>query len=145
MEFLRPIIWHIVQSDLICQTWLATSPNGNIFRVFGPCAGINRSPLNSLYKGHWHGCFMFYLICAWINGWVNNHETRDCWCHRDVIVMEIIYNGTHTRVWSKYWCWCCSEILQNKLIEVCSDFWSFEKQTFPQYFTVWRHYKAIEM
>ena len=33
---------------------------------------------------------MFSLICAWINGWVNNHETGDLRRHRthnDVIVM----------------------------------------------------------
>ena len=33
---------------------------------------------------------MFYLICVWINGWVNNRETGDLRCHHahyDVIVM----------------------------------------------------------
>ena len=36
--------------------------------------GIHRSPVNSLHKGQWRGALMFSLICAWINGWVNNSE-----------------------------------------------------------------------
>ena len=40
--------------------------------------GIHRWPVNSPQKGQWRGALMFSLICAWINGWVNN---------RDVIVM----------------------------------------------------------
>ena len=34
--------------------------------------GIHRSPVNSPHKGQWRGALMFSLICAWINGWVNN-------------------------------------------------------------------------
>ena len=35
---------------------------------------------------------MFYLICAWINGWVNSIKSGDLRCHRahyDVIVMPL--------------------------------------------------------
>ena len=35
------------------------------------------SPVNSLHKGQWRGAFMFSLICAWINLWVNNREAGD--------------------------------------------------------------------
>ena len=48
------------------------------------CAG------NSLVTGQWRGTLMFSLTCAWINGWVNNHEAGDLRRHRahyDVIVM----------------------------------------------------------
>ena len=34
---------------------------------------------------------MFFLICVWINGWVNNHEAGDLRRYRDhydVIVMN---------------------------------------------------------
>ena len=52
--------------------------------------GIHRWPLNSPHKGQWQGALMFSLICAWINGWVNNREASDlrrhC-AHYDVIVM----------------------------------------------------------
>ena len=36
--------------------------------------GIHRSPVNSPHKGQRRGALMFSLICAWINGWVNNSE-----------------------------------------------------------------------
>ena len=52
--------------------------------------GIHRSPVNSPHKGQWRGALMFSLTCAWINGWVNNHEAGDLRRHRayyDVIVM----------------------------------------------------------
>ena len=48
---------------------MMTSSNGNISRVTGP---------------------YFFLICAWINGWVNNRDTGDLRRHRahyDVVVM----------------------------------------------------------
>ena len=51
--------------------------------------GIHRSPVNSPHKGQWRGALMFSLICARINGWVNNGETGDLRRHRahyDVIV-----------------------------------------------------------
>ena len=51
---------------------MMTSSNGSIFRVTGPL---------------WRGALM---ICAWINGWVNNRETGDLrrhQTHHDVIVM----------------------------------------------------------
>ena len=51
---------------------------------------IHRSPVNSPHKGQWRGALMFTLICARINGWVNNREAGDLRCnpaHYDVIVM----------------------------------------------------------
>ena len=52
--------------------------------------GIHRSPVNSAHKGQWHGAMIFSLVCAWINGWVNNNEAGDLRRHRahyDVTVM----------------------------------------------------------
>ena len=49
------------------------------------CAGI--SPV---HKGQWRGALMFSLICAWINGSVNNREAGDLRryrAHYDVTVM----------------------------------------------------------
>ena len=51
--------------------------------------GIHRSPVNSPHKGQWHRA----LICAWINGWVNNREVGDLRRRRadyDVIVMYYV-------------------------------------------------------
>ena len=53
--------------------------------------GIHRSPVNSTHKGQWRGALMFSLICARINGWVNNGEAGDLRRYRvhcDVIVMK---------------------------------------------------------
>ena len=59
--------------------------------------GIHRSPVNSPHKGQWRGAFMFSLICARINGWVNNHEVGDLRSHHthyDVIVMSVSVTRT---------------------------------------------------
>ena len=56
--------------------------------------GIHRSPLNSPHKGQWHGALMFSLICARINGWVNNREAGDLRRHQahcDFIVMPVAF------------------------------------------------------
>ena len=50
---------------------------------------------NSPHKSQWRGAFMFSLICAWIEDWVNNLEAGDLGCHRvhyGVVVMK--GNGT---------------------------------------------------
>ena len=61
------------------------------FRRYWPfVCGIHRSPVNSPHKGQWCGALMFSLICAWIHGWVNNHEAGDLRCnhtHYDITVM----------------------------------------------------------
>ena len=52
--------------------------------------GIHRSPVNSPHEGQWRVSLMFSLICARINGWVNNREAGDLRRHRahyDVTVM----------------------------------------------------------
>ena len=52
--------------------------------------GIHRSPVNSRHKGQWRGDLVFSLICAWINGRVNNGEAgvlRRCRLHVDFTVI----------------------------------------------------------
>ena len=54
--------------------------------------GIHRSPVNSPHKGQWRGALKFSLICARMNGWVNNREAGDLRRHQahcDVIVMRV--------------------------------------------------------
>ena len=68
---------------------MMTSSNGNIFWLF--VWGIHQSLVNSPHKGQWRGAFMFSLVCAWINGWVNNREAGDLRRHRihyDVTVIK---------------------------------------------------------
>ena len=69
--------------------------------------GIHRSPVNSPHKGQWCWALMFSLICARINGWVNNREAGDLRCHRahyDVIVMfRLLFDSTVLRSVSIIW------------------------------------------
>ena len=48
--------------------------------------GIHRSP----HKGQWRGALMFSLICARINGWVNNGEAGDLRRHRAHYVVIVM-------------------------------------------------------
>ena len=55
--------------------------------------GIHRSPVNSPYKGQWCGALVFPSICAWINGWIINHEADNLRRHRahyNIIVMSCL-------------------------------------------------------
>ena len=78
------------------------SSNGNIFPPYWPFVrGIHRPPVNSPQKGQWRGALMFPLICAWINGWVNNREAGDLRRHRahyDITVMSRRHFLTRYRV-----------------------------------------------
>ena len=51
------------------------------YALLAICAG--NSPVNSPHKGQWRGASMFSLICACINGWLNNHEAGDLRRHRE--------------------------------------------------------------
>ena len=54
--------------------------------------GIHRSTVTSSHKGQWRVALKFYLICTWINDWVNHREAGELRRHRahyDVIVMQI--------------------------------------------------------
>ena len=77
----------------------------NVSAKYQPfCSGlipVHQSPVNSPHKGQWRGALVFSLICAWINGWVNNREAGDLrrnHAHYDVNVME--------NQWSS-WCQLC--------------------------------------
>ena len=53
---------------------------------------VGNSPVNSTHKGQWCGALIFSLICARINGWVNNREAGYLRCHHahyDIIVMKL--------------------------------------------------------
>ena len=68
------------------------------------CAGNSPVTVNSPHKGQWRGAFMVSLICAWINGWVNNRETGDLrrhYAHYDVIVTIQTYIH-HTYILHQY-------------------------------------------
>ena len=84
---------HTVPSGLVCTLWLGCPKSGNYavhpfhewkyFLRYWPFVWrIHRSPVNSPHKGQWCGALMFSLICAWINGWVNNRTAGDLRHHR---------------------------------------------------------------
>ena len=67
----------------------------------------SRSPVNSPHKGQWREALMFYLICAWMDGWVNNGEAGDLRRHRahyDVTVMLLGFpqHTTDSTTYIKY-------------------------------------------
>ena len=68
--FLNENAWTLIKHDDVTK-W-------KHFPCYWPFVrGIHRSPVNSPRKVQWHGALMFPLICAWINGWVDNHEVGD--------------------------------------------------------------------
>ena len=75
--------------------------------------GNHRSPVNFFKKGKWRGALMYSLICAWINGWVNNQEVCDLRRHRahyDVMLMKTIVNAVENNIWCAYFLlynWFC--------------------------------------
>ena len=68
------------------------------FRFTGPLWGESIShrwiPVT---RGQWHGALLFYLICAWTNGWENDRDVSDLrrhGAHYDVTVVTQIFPGT---------------------------------------------------
>ena len=89
-------IWWCIEYELSSTCWISLSSwwrnqmeTFSVLLAF--CAG------NSPHKGQWRGALMFSLICAWINGWINNHEAGDLGRHRahyDFIVMYWLLQGS---------------------------------------------------
>ena len=71
---------------------MITSQNGNIFRVTGLCAGNSLVTGEFPHKGQWRGALMFYLICAWTNGWVNNGDAGDLTHHHAHYYVTLMYS-----------------------------------------------------
>ena len=70
------------------STRMMTSLDGNIFRVTGHLCGEFIGHRWIPHKGQWRGALMFSLICARINGWVNNREAGDLRRHQDSGVLK---------------------------------------------------------
>ena len=99
--FLFIIRKYLVEPMLfICCVWaqfltfishMMTQWNGNIFRVTGPlCGEFTGHRWIPLTKASDAEFWCFFLICAWMNSLVNNHEAVDLRHHRthyDVTVM----------------------------------------------------------
>ena len=82
---------HLTQQDQISLAWWRHQME-TFSELLALCAG--NSPVTGEFptqsKGQWRGALMFSLICALINGLVNDREAGDLRRHRahyDVIVM----------------------------------------------------------
>ena len=101
------LIAYLPPSHYLNQCWFVVSWWRHQMETFSAllaiCAGNSLVPVNSPHKGQWRRALMFTLICARINGWVNNRETGDLrrYCaHYDVIVMYwTLGNKVH---WQQY-------------------------------------------
>ena len=85
-------------------TWVRQDPGR-------PHVGPIWSPVNSPHKGQWRGSsFDVFLICAWINAWVNNREAGDLRryrAHNDVT--ETPYLTSTGKLWGVY----CEDFRKN--------------------------------
>ena len=69
---------------------------------------IHRSPVIFPHKGQCRGALMFYLICVWIYGWVNNREAGDLRRYRphyDVTDKRFLFLFSHS-IDTRYVCYC---------------------------------------
>ena len=86
--------WYKIYVRILLNTWWRHQLE-TISAFLVLCAGNSPVPGEFPHTGQWRGALMFSLICARINGWVNNGEAGDLrghWAHYDVIVM-IYYNN----------------------------------------------------
>ena len=75
--------WSRLFSTKPLSELIMTSSKGNIFLVIGPLCGELIVTGEFPSQGLWSGALMFYLICAWTNGWVNNRNAGDWRRHCD--------------------------------------------------------------
>ena len=73
-------------------SWTHDVIKWKIFPCYWPFVrGIPRSLVNSPHKGQWCRALMYSLICARINGWVNNHEAGDLRRHHGHYDVSVMY------------------------------------------------------
>ena len=121
-----------------------TSSNGTFSALLAICAGIHRLPVNSPHKGQWRRVLILSLICAWINGLVNNPEAGYLWHHRahyDVTVMWKKAIGMCCHIIYRMGCYGCHSLYQ---IQVQCVIRSFEI-TFLESFSWAHHDKSYYM
>ena len=135
---------YIVVKTTIIHVDMMTSSNGNIIRFTGPLCGAS---VNSQHKTQWRGALMFSLICAWINGSVNNCKAGDLGCHRahyDFIVMDkeipdlcnlpTLFNSNGLRnLWAKHYCQASSTLDMNLEVSIIKLLWGSESNNLQKF------------
>ena len=93
----------ILTHSMLLLDWILDTKMKHFPRYWPFVRGIHRSPLNSPQKGQWRGALMFSLICAWINGLVNNRDA----VIRDAIelIMMSLWGWKVTQSWKAGSCW----------------------------------------
>ena len=87
-------VLYMYNGTRLCQQYVGCSWRHHMetfSALLAICAGIHGSPVNSPHKGQSRGALILSLICAWINGWVNNRDAGDLrhhHAHYDVTVMR---------------------------------------------------------
>ena len=80
------------------------------FPRFWPFACGKFTGQNTPHKSQWLGAFLFSLICAWTNGWVNNRDAGDLRHYRthydvnvdvNVIIYIIISQNIRYLLWNR--------------------------------------------
>ena len=96
----------------VMSLYMMTSSNGNTFRRYWPFVrGIHRSPVNSPHKGQWRGAFMFSLICACINDWVNNLKAGDLRRHRAHYDVTVMISWPSEAIWRQSSAWTLAQVM----------------------------------
>ena len=108
------MLWHHhVEASPRTNTWWRHQME-TVSALLAICAGNSPAPVNSPHKGQWRGALMFSLICARINGWVNNREAGDLRrhpTHCDVIVMTLVAeNPNHPKMLLLWIYWCRTDL-----------------------------------
>ena len=118
---------------------MMTSSNGNnkAARYCPFVREIHRWSVNCPHKGQWRWALLFSLICAWINGWVNNREAGDLRRHRahyDVTVMararfspHYCTTGCHIMVYHIMTRYEFTLLYMHMLVDVCFVDYSYHR------------------
>ena len=70
----------LLRSNVVWSWW--RHPMKTFSALLVVCAGNSSVNGEFSHKGQWRGALLFSLICAWINGWVNNRDAGDLRRHR---------------------------------------------------------------
>ena len=93
---------------------MKTSSKGKHFLRYWPIMrGIHQSPMDSPCKGQWCRTLIFLFISAWTNGWANNRDASDLWCHCAHYDVTVMWIGVLLALY-KWHSWTCYDIIMVK-------------------------------
>ena len=78
LRILIPWLWKPEIKEKNFRTWILET----LSALLALCEGNLPVTDGCRHKSQWSGAWMFSLICAWIDGWLNNRDTSDLRRHR---------------------------------------------------------------